>query len=216
MKRRTRTRPVYSILEGIEASGKSAVIGEVARLLGDSVEVFKSPDGDRPIGQLIHRVFRGEADVRDRAILHLMAAEAMDTEPDILEAMRRRGKHAITHRHNLVSAMVYQSSVHDMRMVRWVNPLSMFIRPDLLVLLDIDPRKAVERLRNRQTQATDGKFKTFDLDEMSRRRRDYIKVTGKLYAEHWPRKLVVTDASKPLRSIALQVVEEIQKMSEEV
>lgn len=168
------------VIEGIDASGKSeacVALKDRLRMRKTRCDLYKSPSHDGPVGELIREVFHGVKKVHPMAMAHLFMADEIDQESFVATSLRA-GTHVIRDRHSAISGPVYQSegNVHPMRALIAMMPVGLFKRVDLVVLLDCDPRIALERRMadNRPDRNTGTLYQDEDLEKLGRLRERYM------------------------------------------
>lgn len=154
----TRHRDVYSdsgvfvAFEGGEGAGKSTqarLLGEALTKQGFDVVLTHEP-GDSPVGQRLREILldprTGGLDARAEALLYA-ADKAEHVQKVILPALQR-GAVVLTDRY-VDSFLAYQGAGRSLaareveRLARWATGA---LRPQLTVLLDLDPRLALGRV----------------------------------------------------------------------
>ncbi len=191
------------VLEGIDGSGKSTVCSMVARILerkGYGTVVTAEPTRDR-IGGVIRSGAMGGMSQRTEALLFLA------DRSDHTEAMERwagEGKVVICDRY-FASTLAYQSSDLDGEGIDrdWlVSASKPFVgKPDLTVLLDIDPEASLARVSSRGEEIS--KFER--LDFLRRVRGEYLRL-AELHG------FAVIDASRGLDQVVADVLSRIEEV----
>lgn len=141
------------LIEGPDGSGKSTLVKALAAQLeaaGKSVRAQEFPSHSGPIGAFIReKVFSGQVDLAERAMLPLMVADALDLDHSIA-AWDEQHDVVILDRHSLVSAWAYQLGAWSIDGVaRIVSPGMFQALPDLVVILDLPAEGAVSRREDR-------------------------------------------------------------------
>lgn len=139
----------YIAFEGVEGSGKSTIIGTVAEQLresGHEVVEVREPGGT-PVAEAIRSVVLGERDMSDWAEALLFAAQRSDLAEQVIRPALDRGAIVLGDR-SVYSSLAYQGQVRGLGLaaVRAVNEAGLGgTWPDRVVLLEIDPRRGLER-----------------------------------------------------------------------
>ncbi|CCC81432.1 dTMP kinase [Thermoproteus tenax] len=137
---------IFIAIEGIDGSGKSTVISLLREMLG--IYATKEPSSG-PIGRLIKEwsLKGGTQDPYVDALL--FAADRLDHYQREIAPALAKGYIVVTERY-IESSIAYQGAAGvDIGFIELVN--SRVRRPDLTIILDIDPSKALERVRFRGT-----------------------------------------------------------------
>lgn len=166
----------FVVLEGIDGAGTTTQVQRLAasmRARGLPVHTTREPS-DGPIGTMIRQVLTGRLVVPGPAGGHalgwatmalLFAADRMDhlqaeVLPNVME-----GVTVVSDRYDHSSAAYQSATSNDAASVAWIRQLNQRARrPDLTVVLDVDPRVAYER---RQQRA--GFREIYDDDELQQK-----------------------------------------------
>lgn len=152
---------MYIVFEGIDGAGKSTQIKMLKEWLeanGFRVETLVEPT-DSEIGKLIREMLQrpdAETDKLQKTLGLLFAADRML----IMDKLEDESKIIISDR-SFISSLAYQEPAE------WIEELNKYAKkPDLLLLLDLDPKTSVAR--------TDGKD-TFENEEyLTKVRENYL------------------------------------------
>jgi dTMP kinase len=185
--------------EGSEGAGKSTQVAELRRrLAGRDVEAHREPGstqlGDRVRDLLLH----GAAMSPEAEMFLFMAARAELLAQRILPALDRGAVVILDRYHD--STLAYQGA----RGARTFWPQS-FPRPDLTVLLRIDPRRGLGRQR----------FAGKDPDRIESEPDDFharVAVEYDRLAAAEPGRFLVVDAEQPAEDIAGRVWERVSRL----
>lgn len=154
---------MYIVFEGIDGAGKSTQIKMLKEWLeanGFRVETLVEPT-DSEIGKLIREMLQrpdAETDKLQKTLGLLFAADRML----IMDRLEDESKIIISDR-SFISSLAYQEPAE------WIEELNKYAKkPDLLLLLDLDPKTSVAR--------TDGKD-TFENEEyLTKVRENYLEL----------------------------------------
>jgi dTMP kinase len=211
----------FVVIEGIDGSGSTSVVAEVAahfRAHSRSVHATCEPSSG-PFGVTIRQILSHSYAVPNRAsssfgwttMALLFAADRMDhLDAEILPHLRA-GDLVLSDRYDL-SSLAYQSATAQPKAsdgagdaVAWIRDLNRRARrPDLTLVLDVDPDVAAERRKIRG-----GKAELYEKLELQRR-------LASLYAE--AERLVPgdrvahVDANQALGVVVAQSIEAIEKL----
>ncbi len=188
-------RGLFVVFEGPEGSGKSTQARRLAAALARRripARLTREP-GDTPLGQGLRRLLLGshlEIDARTEAMLYM--AERLEHLRLVVRPALARGAVVISDRY-LDSTLVYQGDGlgADRRMLerigRWVTG---GVRPDLTILLDLDPRIGLRRA------GRPDRIERRDLAFHRRVRDGYLRL-----AQQEPSRYLVLDATQSVGAI---------------
>ena len=184
----------FVAVEGIDGSGKSTVIELLAETL-PRVYVTKEPSGG-PIGRLIREWALRGGSVDPHVDALLFAADRIEHYRREIEPKLRENFLVITERY-IESSIAYQGAAGvPIDFILYIN--SLVPKPDLTVILDVDPQIAVERIARR------GGVEKFEHATFLRRVREiYLR---RAEEEGYP----VVDASRPPDVVARDVIDIIR------
>ncbi len=140
---------MYICLEGIDGSGKSTQIELLMNWLKEcGHEVFRVFEPtDSPAGRLIRKMLQNPNATNEnfqKTLALLFAADRMFLMDKITEA-EQEGKIIISDR-CFYSSMVYQNGAD------WIAEINKFAkRPDIVLLMDIDPETAISRCEGKDS-----------------------------------------------------------------
>jgi len=186
---------VFIAVEGIDGSGKTTVIAEVAKAL-PRVYITREPSGG-PIGRLLKEwaLRGGTADPHVDALL--FAADRVEHYKREIEPRLREGYIVITERY-VESSIAYQGAAGvPIEYILYIN--SVVPRPHLTIILDVDPAEAVKRIKARE------RLEKFEDVEFLRRVREIYLARAR--AEGYP----VIDAGRPAGEVARDMVAIIER-----
>lgn len=167
----------FIVLEGIDGSGTTTQSVKLAEMLqrdGIDARVTCEPTPG-PVGALIRQALQGKltrpetgecATLGSSTLALLFAADRLDHVDSFILPALRSGATVISDRYDL-SSLIYQSvtSADGDGSLEWLRHLNARApRPDLTVVLDIDPDVAAERRRGRG-----GTEELFEALELQRR-----------------------------------------------
>lgn len=167
----------FIVFEGIDGSGKSTLCRRIAEVLeseGISVEITAEPT-HQGIGAIIRSGAAGPVSQETEALLFV--ADRNDHTEKMGESVSE-GKVVLCDRY-FASTVAYQSSGLDGKAVdtEWLLSInSRFIdRPDMVVLLDIEPEKGLGRVDSRGEEVS--KFE--NLEFLRRVRSSYLALADR-------------------------------------
>jgi dTMP kinase len=201
---------IYIALEGGDACGKSTQ----AVLLADALGALLTREpGGTTIGGLIRGVLLDPAHdaMVDRAEALLYAADRAHHVATVVRPALARGAVVISDRY-VDSSLAYQGAGRTLPVqeVSWLSAWATGgLKPDLVVLLDVDPGVGLNRVDARGDGAD-------RLESESRAFHDRVRYAFLDLAASDPKRYLVLDASRPADEIAGAVVERLSGLLEPV
>ena len=202
-------RPPYLItFEGIEGCGKTTQIAALSRLLTDrSVPhtITREPGGTA-VGDGIRKIVLDSATINLTTPAELLLFYASRSQ-NIAEKIRpalERGETVICDRYYDAS-MAYQGYGRGVPL-NFIEKLTDLVcadyRPDVTILLDIDPKTGLERARARNSLqvADEGRFEAEDLEFYGRIREGYLELARKN-----PERIRVIEAGRSIEEVGKQI-----------
>jgi len=198
----------FIVIEGGEGAGKDANIELLKKDFNGENFVWVKDPGGTPVGdQLRAMVQHGENIAKQTELFLFMAARAQLTHEVILPALES-GKHVISNRFDLstMAYQVYGRERQDLKdVLMQMSRLAMEgVSPDLLILLDIDPREGLKRAAQRKERTT--RFEAEEISFHTRVREGYRTHAGDY------KKSAIIDASRPLPKVYIDVKREVEAL----
>jgi dTMP kinase len=149
---------MFIVFEGIEGSGKSTQAGLLAEWLAGRgmAHVLTREPGGTQVGEEIRRALLHGGDVPPRTELLLMLAARAAVVDQVVRPALHSGRIVIADRYEM-SSFAYQAYGRGLGLdeVRGANAFATTgLRPDLTIVLDVDPQEGVAR-RERAGAAAD-------------------------------------------------------------
>lgn len=201
----------FIVIEGGDGAGKDTQIELLqeefppSTSLGTGGEqfVYTRDPGGTALGTRLREIVQYEQTVSKEAELLLFLASRAQLVQEVVLPTVAQGLHVISNRFDL-STYAYQIYGRDrLDMKELIESMSTYARgsavPDLLILLDIDPRVGLERLVERGEKLT--RFEEEDVQFHERVRTGYLEGTKK-----YPH-VAIVDASRPVE----EVYEDVRK-----
>jgi len=187
-----KSKGFFIVFEGIDGGGKSTQIQLLKEYLEDkshSVEHHKEPT-EGAIGSLLWGYMRSkERSFNPETEALLFAADRVEHGKAIAEALRL-GKVVISDRY-VHSSLAYQGAAGVDP--EWMKSLNRYaLKPDLAILLDIDPESSLRRVSGRDKTVFE------EIEYLKRVRSEYIR-----YAEQG--ELVLVDAARPVMDVQKEI-----------
>lgn len=198
-------------LEGVEGSGKSIQQGKLCatlRAVGLSCLATREPGGGTPAGEAVRQILMDPACWRSLALaeIYLYAAARADHLEQVIEPALARGEVVVCDRY-LDSTFAYQGfgrgrPLELIERLHRLPPLGR--RPDLTLLLDLDPAIGLERAVRRNRSAVSAPvlhgYDEADLEFHRRVREGFLSL-----ARQEPGRIRIVDASRPIGQVAREV-----------
>ena len=198
-------RGVFVAFEGGDGVGKSTQV----RLLGQALShegydvVLTHEPGDSPVGQRLREILldpgTGALDARAEALLY--AADKAEHVEKVVQPALRRGVVVVTDRY-VDSFLAYQGGGRALRrreverLARWATAA---LRPQLTVLIDIDPQAAYSRF------GSSDRLEAEPVDFHQRVRAAFLDLAGR-HPEHY----LIIDGQQPREAIAALVLDRVR------
>ncbi|GFQ04557.1 thymidylate kinase [Phtheirospermum japonicum] len=139
------SRGALVVLEGLDRCGKTSQCGRLHSYLeesGHAVELWRFPDRNTGVGQMISSYLANQTNLDDRAI-HLLFSANRWEKRSLMESKLRSGTTLIVDRYSFSGVAFSSAKGLD---VDWCKaPEAGLLAPDVVVYLDISPEKAAER-----------------------------------------------------------------------
>lgn len=203
---------LFITLEGTEGSGKStqiAVIKAHMEAKGHKVVCLREPGGT-PIAEEIRTLLktpRKDDNMCDKAELLLMYAARAQLVETVIKPLLSAGTDVICDRHDL-SSVAYQGGGRGMNMDD-INAIRKVVlgnfRPDLTIIIDVDPKIGMQRARNRGEL---DRFELSQIDFFERVRNTYLE-----YAKTHQDFVSVVDGHKEISAVSHDVIACLDKLN---
>lgn len=203
---------LFITLEGTEGSGKStqiAVIKVHMEAKGHKVVCLREPGGT-PIAEEIRTLLktpRKDDNMCDKTELLLMYAARAQLVETVIKPLLAAGTDVICDRHDL-STVAYQGGGRGMNMDD-INAIRKVVlgdfRPDLTIIIDVDPKIGMQRARNRGEL---DRFELSQIDFFERVRNTYLE-----YAKTHQDFVCVVDGHKEISAVSHDVIACLDKLN---
>lgn len=203
---------LFITLEGTEGSGKStqiAVIKAYMEAKGHKVVCLREPGGT-PIAEEIRTLLktpRKDDNMCDKTELLLMYAARAQLVETVIKPLLTAGTDVICDRHDL-STVAYQGGGRGMNMDD-INAIRKVVlgdfRPDLTIVIDVDPKIGMQRARNRGEL---DRFELSQIDFFERVRNTYLE-----YAKIHQDFVSVVDGHKEISAVSHDVIACLDKLN---
>ncbi|MCJ7732830.1 dTMP kinase [Candidatus Bathyarchaeota archaeon] len=194
-------RGYFIVFEGVDGGGKSTqikMLSEFFKEVGYDVELHMEPTHES-IGSLLWTYMRSKnRSFNPETEALLFAADRIEHGKTIQRALDE-GKVIISDRY-LHSSLAYQGAAGVD--VEWMKSLNRHaLKPDLVILLDIDPEKSLERVSDRDKTVFE------ESEYLKRVRAEYLR-----YADAG--ELTVIDATQPIMDVHAEIKRLIERLFE--
>ncbi|TFH13481.1 MAG: dTMP kinase [Lentisphaerales bacterium] len=209
----TADRGIFIVFEGIEGSGKSTHVRELADRLaseGRTVLVTREPGGTA-LGESIRTLLQGvpgEITISPESELMLFAASRAQLVREVITPALERGEIVISDRFT-DSAVAYQGYARGLDMDT-LSAVNRFVAgtamPDLVILMDLDVGEGLRRLgvRNENTGRSSDRIEQEDIRFHEQVRAGYLDIARK----HGDRVRVI-DAALSIDGVSAEVWEKV-------
>ncbi|MEM0350943.1 MAG: dTMP kinase [Archaeoglobaceae archaeon] len=191
---------VLIAIEGIDGAGKTTIATHLLKFLQDKgyeCVVFKEPSNS-VYGEIL-RSLKENLDPEEELKLFLLDRK-VDVEERIKPALEK-GKIVIMDRY-YYSNIAYQSARGiNAEEIRKMNE-EIAPKPDLVILLDLSPEKAMERIKSR------GRSTVFE-------RKEYLEKVRKKFLEISDDRTLIVNAERDLEVVKREVESAVMKLLEE-
>jgi dTMP kinase len=208
----TPTRGAFITFEGGEGAGKSTQIGRLAdwlRAQDRRVRLTREPGGSPGAEAVRHVLLSGAAEPLGPAMeAALFAAARADHVATVIRPSVQDGTIVLCDRF-LDSTRVYQGGPRglDKGLLATLERVAIDgMRPDLTLILDIDPEEGLRRARARRNDAEADRFEKEEVSVHGRRRRAFLAI-----AKAEPERCVVIDAAGEPDAVAAKVRRVVQR-----
>ena len=193
------------VFEGIDAAGKttmSRMVVEHIRRKGLEASLFSYPNYTSIYGSIIKLFLESKIRLSHQELFFLYILDMYRERQEVEKALAN-GRIVVMDRY-YTSTIAYQCSLgFDYEMAKKVIEYLDMPKPDTIVYLDIEPRKAVERKARQKNLDVFEK----DVEFLEKVRKMYWRLIDEGYpTKNW----VVVDASKSIDNVFSYIVERLQ------
>jgi dTMP kinase len=204
----TMKRGLFITLEGIDGTGKSTQLRLLVKHLnrrGRVVRVTREPGGTK-LGERIRKILLDSRTTRlePLAELALMYAARAQHLEEVIRPALERGEMVLSDRYNDAS-FAYQGYGRRLG-VAAVRAFDRVVcagtQPDLTIVLDLDPRRSLERTRGREfgRESNEQRFELQGKDFHARVRAGYLAI-----ARRDPRRVKVVEAAGSVAEVQAEI-----------
>ncbi|MDP3726936.1 MAG: dTMP kinase [bacterium] len=197
----------FIVLEGIDGSGKTTQAKSLAEQLNKKGQktVYTAEPTDGPIGQLIHKILKGQIKVAKASFQHLFSADRANHEEEIVRSLRN-GVNVVCDRY-FWSAVAYGIlDTHEERDY-YLTALSIlsfynrFLAPDVTFYLKVSVGEALRRLSHMHKEK-----------EIYEKKEKLEKISAgyEWLLQKFPKEFIVVDGEKPVEEVTKDIVRRIK------
>jgi dTMP kinase len=204
----TENKGKFIVIEGGDGSGKDALVASaIKELHGENIVFTREPGGTR-VGNEIRKLLLNEKsfDMRPRTEMLLFYASRAQHVEEVIAPALNAGQNVISNRFSL-STIAYQ--IYGRRQPQFSDLCTLLdsavvgnYKPNLTIFLDIDPKRARERVQGRVDE--NNRFDEEEIDFYERVREGYL-----LRLKSIPNKII--DVDRPLEEVQKEVVQTIRE-----
>lgn len=189
------------VIEGIDGAGKSTqaeILMSRLRERGFDVVYFREPSGSR-WGREIKRKARNPDSITPAEELELFQKDREENVEKNLKPALERNKIVVLDRYYF-STIAYQGAkgIDEERIKRMNEEFA--VEPDLVFILDIDPREGLDRIKNRRK-----KDRLFE-------RADYLARVRQIFRGFKGKKFIHLDARMPKQEISARIEKHVLRL----
>ncbi len=195
---------VFVTLEGPKGAGKSSVMRGLAHLLeSDDIKVLTTREpGDGSLGPRVRQILLEGGALDPKAELLLFLADRAQHVAEVIRPSLARGEIVLCDRY-VDSTLAYQGYGRDLevnRLREWNDFATGGLVPDLTLLLDIEPSKGLQRVKDKN------RLDSEPLQFHQKVREGFLKE-----AERDRRRWVILDASENLENVTHAALEAVKQ-----
>lgn len=196
-------------LSGGEGAGKSSSMAEIVRVLEDAgrcVVQTREPGGTEGAEAIRGLLLASTTDLTPYAELLLMQAARAEHVERLIRPALGEGKTVVSDRY-LGSTIAYQGAGRGLceARINSIHDQTAALRPDLTILLDIDPVVGLKRSLKRLDDGDidEGRFEKLDLEFHYRVRESFLRQAEKVPS-------IIVDAGQPIERVHADIQGQIR------
>lgn len=189
------------VFEGIDGSGKET---QIKKLLSSfDAGVMRYPDIKGPYGKILSSILEGKIKTTPLAQFLAFAADISKDSKRINSLAK--SKTVVLDRY-IYSTIAYQSAAGvDFALAKKLSLSMNLPRPDVIILLDLPPKLALER----KTRQKKGRLQCFEkLKFLSRVRKNYLSLAKENFHAKWK----IIDASRSREEVSRDILKPLPKL----
>ncbi len=208
---------LYVALEGTEASGKTTQVEKLKKYFeskGKQVVITREPRKEGVIGDIIHKVLKGELKMNSLAFQYLFSADRVLNHEEIVKPSLEAGKMVISDR-SFWSAIVYgvldktegeykKETIDQLLVAQSILSFyHQFMVPDYTFFLKIPLNISIERLQNERKQVK-------EIYEDEEKIEKIIKGYEFVF-KNFENEIITIDGSRGIEEITMEIIRLIEK-----
>lgn len=208
---------LYIVLEGTDACGKTTQVEELRKYFeskGREVVTTREPRKEGLIGDLIHKVLKGEQEFPTLALQYLFTTDRVLNQEDVIKPALESGKVVISDR-CFWSAVVYgvldrmgedynvKSADYLLIAQSVLSFYHQFINPDFTFYLQVPLEVSLKRLQNERKQAK-------EIYEDEDKIKKVIEGYNTIY-ERFKNEFILIDGTKSISGVTAQMIKTIER-----
>lgn len=199
----------FIAIEGLEGAGKSSAIAHIVQVItaaGKSVTTVREPGGT-PFAEALRSLIKQDwqEPISATSELLLMYASRVQLVEQVIKPTLKTGTWVIGDRHDL-SSRAYQGGgrqLGDTTLTSLRDLVMPDFRPDLTIILDVDPSRGLERARQRGEL---DRIEREDLAFFERTRAAYLQIAAT------EPNIMVIDANQPLEQVSVALTQALEQV----
>jgi dTMP kinase len=198
-------RGKFIVIDGGDGSGKDTQIELLKKHFPGDDFVFTRDPGGTDLGMKIREITQHGENVSRQTELFLLLASRAQLVHEVIEPALAAGKNVVSNRFDIstLAYQIYGRERHEE--AELIEKVSEYARagltPDLVILLDMEPKASLDRLPNRNEKVN--RFESEALDFHERVRKGYLASVRK-----YPRAEVI-DAKRPVEEVWKDVLKAV-------
>ncbi|MEM7826488.1 MAG: dTMP kinase [Candidatus Aenigmatarchaeota archaeon] len=196
---------IFIVLEGIDGCGKSLQSNLLFNFLKEKREAILTHEPTQgEIGSLLSRKYLKEVDL-PLVDAFLFCADREEHLKTVVIPALEQGKIVISDRY-YHSTLAYQKA--QGLELKWLLDLNkFFIKPNLTIILDVDPEVAIERIEKDKNRKIEERKKFEQIEFLKKVRANFLELPKILKDE----KIVVIDGNKEKEKVFEEILKEVEK-----
>ncbi|MFA6530803.1 MAG: dTMP kinase [Candidatus Micrarchaeia archaeon] len=133
------------VFEGIDGCGKGTQIELLKKELGGTLEIFKYPTNKTPE---LNEFLEKKKEFDQREVFHLFLKDIMNEQDEVREKLK--AGIVVLDRYVLSTAAYEKDGISSSEAKKIISGMG-FLKPDLVILMDMDPKVSQERKRKQKS-----------------------------------------------------------------
>lgn len=193
------------VFEGIDGSGKttqSKILVDCLNIKNKEIAIWTKNQTEGSVGELIQSVLDEEKKLDSLALRVCFVADRVDQTNTLIKPAIEKGKIVVSDRYSWSTAAYgYILGIETMELILELDKKLGNLEPDLSILVDIDPKIAIERINSRGK-----KLDIFEKQEKFEKVREAYFILANRHKE----KLIIVDGNNSIDDIHQTIINEIK------